>query len=133
MELGMIGVPAIVDAGDEVGNVVALVAVQGVRNREAQVVVLYVTNNFRHAFQHLRRLLFPRIGVGHNVRNVALEPVSFPCRAGGVEIDVARRSDRVVGTQNRQQRLLALGPLPRSNGRSGRQRHGRVPATVGVV
>jgi hypothetical protein len=76
----------IVEHGDEVGDVVVLFAVEGVRNGEAEVVVLHVADDLVHLLQRLRHLLLPRVGIGHDVRDVAL------VRIGGVHGRVVSKS-----------------------------------------
>ena len=50
---------AVVDTGDEVGNVGPFVAVERVGDREAEVVVLDVADDLGHVFECLGDLLFP--------------------------------------------------------------------------
>ena len=63
---------AVVDAGDEVGDVVALLAVERVGDGEAEVVVLHVADDLVHVLQRLGHLLLPGLGVGDHVGDVAL-------------------------------------------------------------
>ena len=92
------------DAGDVVGNVVVSFAVQGIGDREAQVVVLDVADYLVHVFKGLGELLLPGTGIGHDVGNMALVRARGIDRPGRVEIDVARRAERVIRAEDRLQR-----------------------------
>src|SRR5450759_780209 len=63
---------AIVDAGYEVWDVVLFLAVQRVWDGEVEVVVLYIADDLGHVFEGFGHLLFPRVGIGHHMGDVAL-------------------------------------------------------------
>ena len=100
---------AVVQAGDKVGDVVLLLSVQGVGDGEAEVVVLHIANNLFHVFKCLSELLFPGIGIGDDVGDVALVCACGEDRARRIEVDVARRAQRVVGAQDRLEGGHACG------------------------
>ena len=88
----IVGAVAIVDARDEVGDVPLLVAVEVVRNEEAEVVVLHVADDFGQiVFQGLSELLLPRIRVADDMRNVTLRRVGRVGRVG--RVDGSRRAE----------------------------------------
>ena len=64
------------DAHDEVGDVAVLLAVEGVGDEEAEVVVLHVVDDLGHVLERLRHLLLPRVGVADHVGDVALVGVA---------------------------------------------------------
>ena len=98
---------AVVEDGDEVGDVGMGLAVDGVRDGEAQALVLHVAHHLRHLLQGLGHALFPGVGVGGDVGDVALLGAGRPAGPGGVEVHVPGRAHRVPGPEHGPQTLLA--------------------------
>ena len=71
---------AVGEPDNEVRVIGSFLAVDGVGNHEAQVVVLHVGDDVVHVLQDLSRLLFPGVRVGDDVRHLALVG---PRRVGG--------------------------------------------------
>ena len=91
----------------EVGIIVLFLAVDGVGDGKAQVLILGVADDFFHVFQDLGHLLLPRIGVGHHVGNMAPVGPGLIGGPGGVEIHIAGGAQGVIRSQDGLEGLLA--------------------------
>ena len=116
----------VVDTGDEVGQVIALLAIEGVRDGEAEVLVLDVAGDLVHLFEDLRHLLFPGAGVGDDVRDVALVRRRSRRRAAWCRSrrSASSRSCRRAAGSGRSASHLRL-ERRRSPGRCGRRPRAR--------
>ncbi len=95
---------AVVEHGDKVRVILVLLTIDCIGNREAQVMVLDVANHLAHVFESLGHLLFPTVGVGNDVRDVAPVGAGRVDRPGRVEVDIAGRANGVIGPEDRPER-----------------------------
>jgi hypothetical protein len=91
----------IVQHHDEVREVLVFLAVERVRNGEAEVLVLHVAEHLFHVLQGLRHLLFPGAGIGDDMGDVALVGACGIDSSRRVEIHIPGRADGVVRLQER--------------------------------
>ena len=95
---------AVVDAGDEVGDVVLLLGVQRVGDVEAEVVILDIANDLGHVFEGFGHFLLPRAGIGDDVGDVALVVAGRVDGPGGVEVHITGRANGVIRMRDRLER-----------------------------
>ena len=99
----------IVDAGDEVGDVVLLLAVQRIGNAEAEVVIFDVADDLGHGFECFGHLLLPRVSIGDDVRDVTLIGEGREDRPRCIEIHITGGSDGVIRAEDGLERKRAVG------------------------
>jgi len=91
---------AVVETGDEVRDIVLFLAPQNIGDIEAEVVVFNIADDHVHIFERLGELLLPGVGVGDDVRDVAFIIPGSIDRPRCVEVNVSRRTERVVGPED---------------------------------
>ena len=100
---------SVVNAGDKVGDVVFLLAVQCVGDGEAEVVILDVADDLRHVFQGFGHFLLPGAGIGNDVGDMTLVGAGCKDRPSGIEIHMTGGADGVIRTEDGLEHVRSVG------------------------